>query len=114
MDDQDKPPPVDYLPPSGKPPGGKSLESRRFLLGLLGGTALSGLVWLFVFKLSGSKVDSGGNGVFAAMIGLPILKVAVAIGCLIVRGWRSCGAGILLSLILGALIFFGLCATTMG
>ena len=44
------------------------------------------------------------------LIGVPLLKLCSAVTMLCFRDWRPAGAGVLISLPLGGLIFFGACA----
>ena len=90
------------LPP---PPGRNVL---RFFIGLIAGTAVSAVVWLIGFQTPDSAFGSG------AVLILPTIKIVGGIACLCFPGWRSLGAGILVSLALGFLIFFGMCATHLG
>jgi hypothetical protein len=103
--------PLNYLP-SGRqpplPPVSARLTLRWFFIGLLSGTALSAIVWIFAFKAMEGAFAGG------AMLAIPILKLSTGITCLCLRGWRSLGAGILVSLALGFLIFFGVCAAHLG
>ena len=109
-----EPPPLDYASsrsPDNKPVVDESLVMRRFLLGLGIGIAVSAIVWFSIWKLA-----PRGTGASAAVIAAYILvgaKVVSAIVFLCLRGWRGLGLGILCSMPLGFLMFFGACAATM-
>ena len=106
-----RPSALNYQPPGRPPPlpppsAGKTL--LWFFIGLIAGTALSAIVWIGGFK----SLDSTVGG--AAMLIIPALKLTTGIIFLCRRGWRSLGAGILVSLAMGFLIFFGVCAMHLG
>ncbi|HZK81463.1 MAG TPA: hypothetical protein VFC46_10360 [Humisphaera sp.] len=93
-------------PPLPPPSAGKTL--LWFFVGLIAGTALSAIVWVGGFKSMDSTFASG------AILIIPAVKLTTGIIFLCRRGWRSLGAGILVSLALGFLIFFGVCAMHLG
>lgn len=107
------PPPLPPRAPNFQPPGAiqPTPPGRNvlwFFIGLIAGTVLSAIVWIFGFRSLDSTFASG------AIFVMPALKLATGITCLCLRGWRSLGAGILVSLALGFLIFFGVCASHLG
>jgi hypothetical protein len=109
----DRPPPLPpqvlpYSPPYVQVPIPAAVSLRRFFLGLGAGVAVSAVVWILGWKpLTGV---GGGAGMVVALLLIPGSKLAGGIVCLCLRPWRMMGAGILVSIALGALIFFGVCA----
>jgi hypothetical protein len=79
---------------------------RRFLLGLVIGTAFSALVWPLAWKVLGVNFLDSSHWIWW----VAGVKAAAAITFLAVRGWRGMGLGLLCSLPIGFLIFFGVCA----
>ena len=74
----------------------------QLLWGLLLGALASALIWIPGWRLFG--LDSSGN--MLAIV--PLLKIAIAVACLVTRP-KGFGAGLLLSIPIGAAIFFGSC-----
>ena len=101
------PPEGAEIPPRGAPyvrPGG------GILMGLSGfaiGCVISWVAW----ALGWNALVEHGSG--AAVWAVPIGKVCVALVCMAIPGWRSFGAGFLLSIGVGALIFFVTCANKL-
>jgi hypothetical protein len=100
------PPKLDYRPPEPRrtlqAPAGGSV--RGLLLGLAIGSAVSALFWIAGWD----TLVEHGSGI--AVYLLPLAKAVAAVFLLAVPGWRSFGTGLLLSIAVGALIFFGTCA----
>ena len=98
-----QPPPLPPMARFARPPL-PSQPGRVVLLFFLGlglGVAVSILVWIFGwerFSFEGSTV---------AIILVPSLKLAAGLGLVFTPRWRSLGAGILVSIALGVLIFGG-------
>jgi hypothetical protein len=98
------------LPPLVPRPGVRSPEERRqiwrrYFTGLMVGTAVSALVWLSgVYQLVKASL-------WWVLVGVLIVKLGAGLLAFRSREWRSFGAGIVMSIALGFLIFFfGLCA----
>lgn len=93
-----------HEPPPIPAPAGVGSPGRHVLIGLLIGGALSLVTWPIVF------VSDNGNAILIALGVLVGLKLIVGIA-LIARGpWtRFYGIGLLISIALGGLIFFGTC-----
>jgi hypothetical protein len=107
MSDQPLPPShMDYRPqPEPPPPGWPPRTQRR--AGLLGGSLLSLIVWPLTWKFG-----QQGNTIMAVIIAMVAVKVVTAIVCTASPRWRPLGAGLLASMGVGFLIFFGTCAMT--
>ncbi len=88
-------------------PIGSGRAVLRFFIALLIGTAISAITWIAGWQ----TFDRGGDGYLILLI--PGIKLATAIPLLIQRRWRAAGAGLLTSVPIGALIFFGSCASHM-
>jgi hypothetical protein len=103
------PPPLDYARPGGTPPPIPSGGAGRFLLlGLAAGSVVSAITWI----LGWNALVNRGNG--AALFIVPGIKVLAAIVLLCFRApqyrpGRFFGLGLLLSIAVGFLIFFGSC-----
>ena len=116
--DQPPPAPLGYDNPYGNPygpppPWPQQQPPRKpwrfviqFFVGLLLGGAASGVVWALGWE---RYMGSGSNG--WAILAVPGVKLMAAIVCFCLPGWRGLGAGILLSIALGTLIFFVTCAS---
>lgn len=100
MDTQ--PPPIDYHRPDPRSPMG---PGAKFLIALVIGTLASGAVHSWVW-LGPGKDSSSPPYVIGALV---ILKIAFSLGGMFSRQWRA-AAGLLVSLVTGFMIFFGLCA----
>ena len=85
--------------PGGPKHGG--FRAGQFFLGLALGTLFSAVVWI-----AGWDFLSG-----AGALGVPLVKSGTGVGLLLVPGRWSAGGGVLVSLALGFLIFFGTCAS---
>jgi hypothetical protein len=110
--EQDRSHKLDYLNPKpsdqGPPP---SFDDRRFLVGLGGGVAASALIWFSFFPYFDTNPQSPTGFLVYSLLVVPVAKIFLAI--VLIKGpssWRSSGFGLLLSIPVGALIFFGACA----
>jgi hypothetical protein len=104
------PPPLPQTPLSyqsaGSAPGVHTSHwsvLARFFAGLILGAVVSAIIWF-----AGWNLLDKGNG--SILLIVPGAKLVVGIVFICIRGWRSFGAGILVSIALGVLIFFGACA----
>jgi len=100
-----QPPPLNYAPPNVTPP---QPAGRYLVWGLIIGSAMSAIMWIAGWN----PLVEGGNGV--ALYIVPGTKLVVAITLICLRGpgrrpARMFGVGILLSIAVGFLIFFGSC-----
>jgi hypothetical protein len=91
---------------------GQSLEERaqirrRFFAGMILGTVISGMVWPAGFNLMANR------GLGLAMFIVPFAKIVAITVALGRREWRSFGLGLLVSIAVGFLIFFGACASNL-
>ncbi|HET6249776.1 MAG TPA: hypothetical protein VFE47_18950 [Tepidisphaeraceae bacterium] len=75
----------------------------RFFAGLLLGAAVSAILWVGGWKY----VTTGYSGLLILIV--PAIKLIAGITLVCIRRWRAFGAGILVSIALGVLIFFGAC-----
>jgi hypothetical protein len=73
--------------------------------GFVAGCLISWVTWSLGWN---ALVEHGGG---SALWVVPSVKFAGAMICMLVPGWRSFGAGLLLSIGAGALIFFVTCAS---
>ena len=96
-----------HIPPTLPEPGGGT-PGRKVLLGLLIGGALSLIVWPLVF------LTDNGSLFLIALGALLAIKGTGGI-LLIIRGRRTrlIGIGLLISIGLGGLIFFGTCGVAI-
>lgn len=78
----------------------------RFFIALILGSALSALVWVAGWD----QIDKGMS--FLILV-VPGVKFVVGVALIIMKPWRSAGAGLMVSIAVGALIFFATCATHM-
>ena len=108
-DPNSNPPPLppttlNYQSPgaSGGPVQSSSTIVLRFFIGLGLGAIVSTIIWI-----AGWNVVNKSNG--SPLLIVPGIKLVAGIVCVCFRGWRSFGAGILVSIALGALILFGSC-----
>lgn len=107
------PPPPPPLPP-GNLPFATAVTAQSaastgkvlwwMLWGFLIGSAVSAAVWIPVWML-----NSSGDAAALLVLIVPGLKLAVGVIFLCMPGWRAFGGGILLSIAMGFLIFFGAC-----
>jgi len=107
MSDDPLPPShIDYRPQPEPPPGWPPPRTQR-IQGLLAGSLLSLIVWPVAWKF-------GQQGATLAyiIIGMIALKVIASTVCIVSPRWRPMGAGILASMGVGFLIFFGTCSLT--
>jgi hypothetical protein len=80
---------------------------RQFLWGLGIGAGASLLVWYFGWPIFGTdRIAHPDTWIWV----VPGVKTVVAIVCMCVARWRPFGAGLLVSIALGAMIYFGSCA----
>ncbi len=104
--EQPPPLPIDYGTPR-RPD--KPLRWRPtgllFLMGLICGSIFSGAVWPFTWHY----IDSGAGSWL--MVAVPAVKLVAAVTCMCFPRWRPLGAGIFISMIVGFMIFFGVCAS---
>lgn len=102
---------LDYLNPKpsndGPPP---SSSGRRFLLGLGVGVAASAVIWFSIFPFIDTNPQSPTGFLVYSLLVVPMAKTFLAMILLNLPAWRSCGIGLLLSIPVGALLFFGACA----
>ena len=77
---------------------------RRVILGTLVGGLISGITWPWLLRSQASNL-----GMYI-LIGVPLLKVTTAACIIAFPRMRGFGIGLLISLPLGFLIFFGACA----
>lgn len=94
--------PLDYQPPGQEAASDRSRGSWfRFFIGLVVGSVASLIFWPVVW-------NSKDGGFFAAWF--VTAKIGAMIVCFCFDGKREVGAGLLVSLIIGFMIFFGVCA----
>jgi hypothetical protein len=105
--DHPPPLPLNYGNPDSPPPGMAS--GAKFAFGLLGGTMISAVVWPCLWLLSDPNNGNWGW----LLLAVPLAKIAVSTVCLCRSRWRATGAGILTSIGVGFLIFFGTCAANL-
>ena len=72
-----------------------------FFAGLLLGTGVSAIIWIAGWK---HVMAHSNGGVILVVTGV---KFAIGVVLLFIRGWRSFGAGIIASIALGVMLFFG-------
>jgi hypothetical protein len=103
----DDPPPMQlhYARPNVRPPTRWGLGVGMLFAGVASGSLLSLLAWTLAFRRSGT-----GAGSEFLLVALPIFKLSLGITLCCLRGKRAFGAGILVSMATGALIFAGICA----
>jgi len=112
-------PPVtlDYKNPNpDTPPEPLWSIERNFGLGLFVGVAVSVITWCAGWNVVGESALGAVIGPSSSSLGtavlwsVPIVKIGVAVGTLFSPRFRGFGIGVLISLPIGALIFFGSCA----
>jgi len=79
----------------------------QFFFALVIGVAASGIIWWGAFRPPGTD-----DQMERLILLVPGLKVLAALPLLLFRRSRPAAAGLLLSLPIGVLIFFGVCAAT--
>jgi hypothetical protein len=95
-----RPASLDYRPPGN----GRSRAKTQFLWGLVGGSIFSAAFWLFWWHMNSlPQTDSN------ALTVVPAVKFGIAVVCFFNPKWTSFGAGILVSIAVGFMIFCGLC-----
>jgi hypothetical protein len=98
------PPNLDYRPP--EPRGSRNpwaTNSLKLLAGFGAGVLLSTAVWVFGWNPLPRR---GSDSVAYTVLGIKTLACVVL---MFIPGWRSLGAGVLLSIGVGVLIFIGTC-----
>src|SRR5438105_2469620 len=96
---QPPPVPLEYRGPSEPRPRDPNAP-RRFAAGLFGGTGVSALAYFSGWALFPS-------GTIQLGIAIALVKFGVGLACLLMTGRRAFGAGLLTSLPIGFLIFWG-------
>jgi len=103
---------LDYLNPESQPP--PPFNQERFVLGLGLGVVASFLIWFLgwnrLFNNSVAPTKFWIPSWWIVLLLVPALKIAISVVLMSWPRWRSCGIGLLISIPLGALIFFGSCA----
>jgi hypothetical protein len=98
-----QPPPLDY-----RPSDPRWSAKTQFFAALVIGSLLSGVVWtLWFHSISDTKAGP------AILVLTPVVKLVIAVVCLFNPNSRPVGGGLLASIGIGFLIFFGLCAVTV-
>ena len=103
---QSQPPSVPVMPIGYRGHGGSDAPRERplrMLWGFLAGSGISTLAWVGGWQPLVAN-DSG-----AALWIVPAVKFLAAVVFLFVPGWRLFGAGLLVSIAMGFLIFFVTC-----
>lgn len=102
---------LDYQPPfAGTAPPKSNLRFLwLFLAGLIGGSAVSAVAWI-----GGWESMNNDSQLQVLVWIIPGTKIIVGTLFCCIRGWRGLGAGLLVSIALGFLIFFGTCAVHLG
>jgi hypothetical protein len=106
---QNPPPlgPLNYQQPHFVPrPPPARYPVAKFLGGMGAGTLFSAILWPLTF-------DPRGDSLFAWIIVMLLIKISAGVTFLCMRPYRMLGGGILTSLALGFLIFFGVCANNI-
>jgi len=93
-----QPPPLDYSP------------LKRFFLGILLGTGVSGIAYFGGMSL----FNDNGDTIFMVCLSILAIKFIAFITCMFLSGWRTFGMGLLVSIALGFMIFFGVCTMSLG
>jgi len=106
--------------PSRQPqPSGNSTDdgqtTRKFVAGLLVGIAGTGIAFILIRIFLIQR--GAGEWIFATyhpgIMLLPVLglvKIAVGVGLLFHHRWKALGKGLLASVPIGLIVFFGMCA----
>ena len=103
------PEPLEYRGAGSGGPGDGPSPKALFLYGLLAGSLVSGAVWPWWWHLANANNPPNGNWMML-LVAIPATKVLIAIVCFFYPRWRALSAGLLTSIAVGFLIFFGLCA----
>src|SRR4051812_10096791 len=82
----------------------KRARMRKLIVGFVIGSVISALCWIVGWN---ALVDRGGALV---LIAVPTIKLVFGLGLMASPRARPLGVGVLLSIAMGALIFFGSCA----
>src|SRR6478735_8938322 len=103
MEQQPPRPPLDYsdgrFPP---PPPDPQRRRQLYVTALVTGSLVSLVVWPAV-------AHSQGSWALYAILALPLIKLIAGVVFAVMPEWRTLGAGILTSIGVGFLIFFGTC-----
>jgi hypothetical protein len=99
-------PPLDYRPPPTPGPP----VAHPFFLGLIIGSVISAIAWTLLWSSVGQDMP---NNRIWIIFAIPSLKLIFAMVCLLDARWKRFGAGLLTSIAIGFLIFFGLCANNV-
>jgi hypothetical protein len=91
----------------GLPPSPRSPEPARGVK-FFGGLGLGGMISLVGWNYGWNTFTESSSPLMMFLI--PGIKIAAAVAFMFVPRWRSFGAGLLLSIGLGLLIFLGVCA----
>ena len=108
-------PDSDSRPEEVSETNGDERNLRSFAVGLLVGIAATGVVFILIRAFVVGH--GGGEWIFStyhpAILLLPVLgtcKIAIAVGLLCVPKWKAFGKGLLASVGIGVIVFFGMCA----
>jgi hypothetical protein len=97
--------PLEYRGPAEPPPRDPNAP-RRFMWGLFGGMGVSAVAYF-----GGAVVlDKRSGAIIAVGLVIAVLKLIVGLTMVFLDGLRAFGAGVLTSLPIGFMIFFGACA----
>jgi len=92
-----------YVPPYGRTPrDGRPMTG--LLIGLVAGAAVSALVW----GAGWHRIVEGPNST-TWLVAIPLAKIILAVGLIALPRTRAAGLGLLISIALGFMIFFGSC-----
>ena len=102
------PPPLDYATGRYPPPPEFDPQRRKRLyrIGLFVGSLVSLVIWPLV-------AHSQGSWALYALLAVPLAKLVTGVVLAVMPQWRTLGAGILTSIGVGFLIFFGTCWVTI-
>ena len=101
----DAPIPLEYRSPA-EPPQRDPNAPKRFMWGLFGGMGVSAVAYF-----GGAMVLDRRSGVILGVgLVIAVLKLIVGLTMVFLHGLRAFGAGVLTSLPIGFMIFFGACA----
>src|SRR5258706_8475332 len=104
MSDQPPPLPPQPLEYQGNAPSGKRGHTAQiFFLAMIAGTAVSAAIWFTAFD----PLVNHGSG--WALVIVPAVKVVASIPLFFYPRLRAFAAGLLVSIPMGALMFFGSC-----
>lgn len=107
-----QPPPLDYRNPPV--PGPREPFARQFLIGLGCGSLVSLILWCGGWDaLMRTEKRFATVGVLT-LAAVPLIKLVFGIGMIVRRTYKGAGAGLITSIAVGALIFFGACVGHIG